>query len=674
MASYDPPSGIKFFSEETRLDELTNDTKVGAANLGTQSSAFVYMGSTIGPRDYDYICFTAGKSGTLTVSLYSDSNTLTLSNTEIYLDDVLSGISATPYQNLSLSVTKGSKYYFSIKNYKLYQTAEFYAWQFTFSNSSQPVVNTAFCDDGWNNYLYNPTKNKLNTSILGSAGAKLNAKTTSIFFDEKNSVDYNGWNNYVGTGNIPDEIDYVKIKLDTAAVISFTVNATDATKFTVCDFFPATRNGQTQYKEKSLLSKKLSKLRNGAGYSLTTNKILLEEGEYYLSIQSTNVNKGGSAFYNVYVNQDDSFFFTDSDDGWNNDVSKARSNPVWITRGYELPVIIDSNDKNEDGWENFVGFDDKTDFAKLNLASSASVSFRISTTGSIKFQIWKFDLEKGKLSKVGSATSLKPNKLQATASTATKEVFLDAGGRYEYFISVESKDAAKGGFAYYDLSVYSAGTSFFDSADNGNNNVLYDKKAKTFKSDSNFTPIEIKSGTQNLSLDSNVIAEEGYSNYVGYGDPADYAKLVLSERGILNFSIEASADATFQVSRKIVKRGKETLEVLGTANLKLASGNMYASGNISGLLLNKGEYYVSMTAKKTTANAKGCVFYNVTADATLSGSESSALAMPELPDNLGISDALGFGGYDTDALAGASASALADLDDKSAWLNIASLA
>ena len=83
----------------------------------------------------------------------------------------------------------------------------------------------------------------------------------------------------------------------------------------------------------------------------------------------------------------------------------------------------------------------------------------------------------------------------------------------------------------------------------------------------------------------------------------------------------------------------------------------------------------------TSTNAKkgSAAYYNVDVvnvsgqNPPLSASEASSLAMPET-DSLGISDALSFGQYDTDVLADASTSALAELDDKSAWLNIASLA
>ena len=84
-----------------------------------------------------------------------------------------------------------------------------------------------------------------------------------------------------------------------------------------------------------------------------------------------------------------------------------------------------------------------------------------------------------------------------------------------------------------------------------------------------------------------------------------------------------------------------------------------------------GEYYISMTAANTSNNAKGSVFYNVTA--TLEPSDAASLAMPET-DSLADTDVLSLGQFDADALASAAASSLADLNDKSAWQTIASLA
>ena len=77
-----------------------------------------------------------------------------------------------------------------------------------------------------------------------------------------------------------------------------------------------------------------------------------------------------------------------------------------------------------------------------------------------------------------------------------------------------------------------------------------------------------------------------------------------------------------------------------------------------------------MSAKSTKANDKGCTFYNVTATFTASASAASSLALPETSDVLAMTDSLSFGNYGADALADASASALADLNDKTGWQSL----
>ena len=76
-----------------------------------------------------------------------------------------------------------------------------------------------------------------------------------------------------------------------------------------------------------------------------------------------------------------------------------------------------------------------------------------------------------------------------------------------------------------------------------------------------------------------------------------------------------------------------------------------------------------MAAKSTKSNSSGSVFYNVTA--TLDAVVTSALEMPmeaaAYADS--VQDKL-LGGYDTDVLADASASALAALEDKAGWMSL----
>ena len=79
-----------------------------------------------------------------------------------------------------------------------------------------------------------------------------------------------------------------------------------------------------------------------------------------------------------------------------------------------------------------------------------------------------------------------------------------------------------------------------------------------------------------------------------------------------------------------------------------------------------GTYYFSMQSanEKKNGNASRHVTVGI-----LGASTSAALSMPE-EDSLGISDAPSFGQYDVDVLAGASASALAELDDKTGWQSL----
>ena len=71
------------------------------------------------------------------------------------------------------------------------------------------------------------------------------------------------------------------------------------------------------------------------------------------------------------------------------------------------------------------------------------------------------------------------------------------------------------------------------------------------------------------------------------------------------------------------------------------------------------EFFVGVEA--TNAKKGSAAWYNMDV-VSFSGSASDALATP---------DVLSFGQYGTDVLAGSSASSLAELDDKSAWQNLA---
>ena len=262
-----------------------------------------------------------------------------------------------------------------------------------------------------------------------------------------------------------------------------------------------------------------------------------------------------------------------------------------------------------------------------------------------------------------------------------------------YYIAVQSTDAKKGKEAYYNVSL-NANSVFYEDGDLGKNNLISKKVGDVVRKDENAVTLiagdEIRfDGVLDGETEINE-AKGGveYHNFVGSGDVSDVVRIQANAGMKLSLKVTATDAVSLVVyglqkngtlkALKTVKSNKDNIAVLNDFELKAKS----APG---------GEFFLGVTS--TNAKKGSAAYYNVDVVsvsgqdlAPLSASVASALAMPEsasdasalaMPEtnSLGISDALSFGGYDTDVLADASAaSGLADLDDKSAWLNIASLA
>ena len=519
-------------------------------------------------------------------------------------------------------------------------------------------------DDGWNNYLYDK-KYGWNTDehIAGFQSNDISSNG-EIYLDTIGTISFEGMHNMFGNdGTHMDTGDVGKIVATPyAAKVSFTVKSTAAGTFYIYEEGTDKKGARKQIT--------LGKVTVKANQTATLKNICLStEGKYYAAMTAKNVKKAGTTgVYNVNVV--DGIYFRDADDGWNNMATNKPvvENPCWIGRGVET-VELDEGPMLDGGdYLNFVGFSDDVDYAKLELASTTYLSFDVATSGNAKFTLWKRDTKTGKFKSVTSATLKSKNGAQV--SKLTKAQLLEVSDKYDYFVSMECKDAGKGGSAYYNVDINTVATRFFDSYDPGENNWLYDKKHKAYNDDANLRSTTISgSGDQEIFLDNNLIFDPSFSNYVGYQDPADYGKIVLTERGSVSFKIMALADVTFEIWQKTRdKKGNPTVTSLQKKTaVKVKDYSVGASATTEALILDAGEYYVSVTAKSTKANEKGSAFYNVTAMFSASGSVSDSLAMPELSDSLAITDSLNLGQFGANALADISAASLAELDGKSAW-------
>ncbi len=469
-------------------------------------------------------------------------------------------------------------------------------------------------DDGWNDWLSKKEKKEVvwNEHMDDFVQNMPAAPGDEILLDTPFTVDLDCKRNFAGRlDGVSDAADFAKIELATGASLKFTVDSTVAGTFYVYQIV----NGKQKKLQKTTV-----KADNAA--KSTSKYLHLAAGEYFVAMTPKISGKGDVAgFYNVTV-AEDSRFYTDADEGWNDTVydstktvlnEAVEANPLILKRGV-TDIRLDINPT--DG--NWVGFGDTVDYAKIVLDASANLTFSIESSDKAKFTLWKLKttVKKGavtySLTKVAAVT-VKADK------TATLTKLIEADDGNTYYISMVSTNAKSGGNAYYTISVENS--VFYDSADEGWNDWLYEKKQWNPQRE-HFVLNEIAGKTTALQFDTNEMAVEAYGNFVGHNDNADYARFVLAEDATLNFTLTVTGDATFMVYQITQdKKGADKLVTLLKHAVKMDPNAAQAEMTTSDLDLAAGEYYVSMTAKDTK---KGSVFYNVTANAILSEDDLDA--------------------------------------------------
>ena len=166
-----------------------------------------------------------------------------------------------------------------------------------------------------------------------------------------------------------------------------------------------------------------------------------------------------------------------------------------------------------------------------------------------------------------------------------------------------------------------------------------------------------------------------WHNFVGFDDTDDYQKINIVKAGAtVSFKVDAKDQAKFVIYS--YDKATNKMKALQTSKLKKdKDSDIYTVTTASYTFATAGEYYIAVTS--TNAKKGGNAYYNVelvSTNVTESDLLGDALSMPEISSGLNLTDDLSFAQYDADALTGASAGSLAELNDKSAWQNIASLA
>ena len=247
---------------------------------------------------------------------------------------------------------------------------------------------------------------------------------------------------WVGFGDLTD---YKKFKLTTGAKLSFVVSATDATSFSIVRIdSKKKKENVTTLSEKKLWTAKLKK-RGDGDYSIVTKPVLLEAGDYYLCVTSTNGKKGGSADYSVVQNEAECVYFTKGNnaDDWDDMAEKGAAGKV-----VKFGEIKSNTTKILSDW---VGYGDAVDYRQFTIKSGASVRFEISSEDAAKFTVYQLVSKTDKKGNTAySLKSLLSTGVKTGVLTTTKKLKLEAG---DYYFCVESTNANKGGNAAYDIRI-----------------------------------------------------------------------------------------------------------------------------------------------------------------------------------------------------------------------------
>ena len=373
----------------------------------------------------------------------------------------------------------------------------------------------------------------------------------------------------------------------------------------------------------------------------------------------------------------------DADDGWNNDLldgNTLNDDVCGDGKGIKIADGVSSGQLDETKavcglYDNYVGFGDGADFAKLSLTQPAKLNFTVSATGNVKFAVCSLTNKNGKwVRKEIKSLTLSPKKGElSTGDLRLKRLVGETGTGY--YISARSTDAKSGGMAWYKVSIEST----VCASDFGTNDTLLMDK-KTVNPDLRTTAVSGSGKTVDMEVsregDSVKVEKKAYgktyNSFVGFGDEIDYAEITFDAAGACSFSIDmygtekASAKFTVYSLTRSDSSKAWTKKSLATKTIKFAGVDHVDGVQIEGVRIGaatggNGRYFVSMQAANDAAK-KGEVYYRTVASIS-SVKTASALAMPEtasVASALAMPDSLSFGQYDTDVLAGASADAYLD--------------
>jgi len=464
------------------------------------------------------------------------------------------------------------------------------------ASSSASLVKSPDCDNGKDNYLYSAKQSPtLNTNVYSSIAEYITAPG-SVLMDGK-GISHEGKSNYVGYG---DEVDFLKIRLTNAAQLVFTLEATGPAKLTLwsLSFSGVDKKGDSKYTMKALETVTVKKGQTTASGTLKKAPLLSQNYEYYISVEATDVKKGGDVYYNVIVNNDSVFYSKGKsfDDSWYDFSAKN-----YDGKGH-LGTLTG---KKKNLYEDWVGYGDTVDYRKFTLASAAKLSFTVTATEGVTFSICMPVVK----SSDGSTTVYNTKYLQTAKlkkrrgddgyAAHTDGIMLEAG---DYYLCVESANPKKGGNADYTVELDTEASAFFTKGNNSDDwNDLAEKGAA-----GKVGSVGVLDGKKETVLE----------DWVGFGDAVDYKKFTLASAATVDFAFISGDASKFSVCKLETKESKKGGTTYSLKDLLSVKAKQYGEHDYFALtktiLLEAGDYYFCV--ESTNAQKGGNADYTVNLD------------------------------------------------------------
>ena len=564
----------------------SNDDWTDLATNGDKSNEIGYFGEAekgttkqneVGKDDLiDYMAITLSYPTLLSFTVNSDNKTkfsllqLQGGNGKYSLKSIKNGSVTTPGKSIVVSTDNplgAGTYYISMEATD--KKAANAPYTITLNDNSI-FYSKADNSDDWTKYDKKRTSDEDHVPDLGTV------KAAGTLVED-------GW---VGYGDV---IDYSMFTLDVHVQMILNVEATDASKF-ILSKLQCSSSGKYSFKSMSSTALKLDKATKQ--YTLTTKKLLLEPGIYYLCMQSTNKKKG-NADYSISI-APQSIFCTKADNS--DDKPDKKKGTTWAGITADLGAVNAPGMLVEDGW---VGFGDATDVAAFTLETAAIISFDLTASDKSKFVIFKVTDQNTANGKALQTTTLKLDKTKGQYAVTSKSLKMEAG---TYYLMMEATDAKKGSSVDYSISV-SNDSIFFTKGDKSD-----DMPDSKYRKTASLGTVAVVLGTVTAP---GVLVHDGW---VGYGDVTDVAAFTLDGAATLSFDLTASSNCKFVIYKETENNGKYTLKTLQTTSIKKNPYNVTTNS----LKLAAGTYYLVMEA--TTAKKGSSVDY------TISVNENSVFA------------------------------------------------